>query len=162
MAIVGAHVLFHRTLKTTQKGVTPEQFVLAVLLCKRTLDAPVHPGHWGLFGGKLDPGEKPEEAAVREVQEELHLHLEGNDLKLLCDVQVHRGSESPSVRYYSHFLNCDLDGLTLQRSPKGKVEGEGLGWFSEEEIHHATIRPEDRIAIDTFLERQMTPQIAVD
>ena len=31
----------------------------------------VHPGTWGLFGGHLDPGETPEQAAIRELQEEL-------------------------------------------------------------------------------------------
>ncbi|MCU0550005.1 MAG: NUDIX hydrolase [Leptolyngbya sp. Prado105] len=30
-----------------------------------------YPGHWGLFGGHLDPGETPEIAVVRELQEEI-------------------------------------------------------------------------------------------
>ncbi len=30
-----------------------------------------YPGHWGLFGGHLDPGETPEVAVVRELQEEI-------------------------------------------------------------------------------------------
>jgi len=29
------------------------------------------PGHWGLFGGGLDPGEKPEDAVRRELREEI-------------------------------------------------------------------------------------------
>ncbi len=31
----------------------------------------VYPGHWGLFGGHLEPGETPEIAVVREVIEEI-------------------------------------------------------------------------------------------
>ena len=31
----------------------------------------VYPGHWGLFGGHLDPGETPETAVEREVLEEI-------------------------------------------------------------------------------------------
>jgi mutator protein MutT len=31
----------------------------------------VHPGKWGFFGGHLEPGETPEEALVRELQEEI-------------------------------------------------------------------------------------------
>lgn len=31
------------------------------------------PGHWGLFGGATDPGETPEQAVRREIEEELGL-----------------------------------------------------------------------------------------
>jgi len=31
----------------------------------------LYPGHWGLFGGHLEPGETPEEALKREVIEEI-------------------------------------------------------------------------------------------
>ena len=31
------------------------------------------PGHWGLFGGAIDPGEAPEITLRRELKEELHL-----------------------------------------------------------------------------------------
>lgn len=30
-----------------------------------------YPGHWGLFGGHVDPGETPTEAVQRELQEEI-------------------------------------------------------------------------------------------
>lgn len=30
-----------------------------------------YPGHWGLFGGALEPGETPEQGLLREVEEEL-------------------------------------------------------------------------------------------
>src|SRR5205807_3462033 len=32
-----------------------------------------YPGHWGLFGGAIDPGESPEVTLSRELQEELRL-----------------------------------------------------------------------------------------
>jgi 8-oxo-dGTP pyrophosphatase MutT (NUDIX family) len=41
-----------------------------VLVQKRTDD-----GRWGLPGGAIDPGESPAQAVVREVLEELHVHV---------------------------------------------------------------------------------------
>jgi 8-oxo-dGTP pyrophosphatase MutT (NUDIX family) len=34
-----------------------------------------YPGHWGLFGGAIDPGESPEQSMQRELQEELGLSV---------------------------------------------------------------------------------------
>jgi hypothetical protein len=49
-----------------------------------------------------------------------------------------------------------MDKLRLRPDKKGVVEGEGLGWFTAEEIHHLTVRPEDRIAIDYFFRKYGT------
>lgn len=47
-----------------------------LLLQHRTDDAPVCPGKWGFPGGGVEPGEQPEAAARRELQEETGLHVE--------------------------------------------------------------------------------------
>ena len=53
----------------------------------------VYPGHWGLFGGHLDPGETPEVAVERELLEEIGYTLPSiskfgcyNDVKVIRHV----------------------------------------------------------------------------
>jgi 8-oxo-dGTP pyrophosphatase MutT (NUDIX family) len=119
----------------------------------------MHPGYWGLFGGRLDDDENPKEAAIREVREELGIELREANVKALCDVKIQRGNARGvlGVRYFSAELNYDMDCLTLKRNAhEGKVEGEGLGWFTAEEIGHLIVRPEDRTAVSTFFRERGT------
>src|SRR5262245_39950314 len=78
----GAHVVFHRQLKSAAGPVQ------AVLLCKRTLDAPTDAGFWALFGGCLESGETFPAAAIREVNEELGINLTARKLKPVCRLIV--------------------------------------------------------------------------
>ena len=47
----------------------------AVILTKRALNLRMHAGQWALPGGGVDKGERPEEAALRELEEEVGLKL---------------------------------------------------------------------------------------
>lgn len=42
------------------------------------------PGRWGLFGGAIEPGEDMEQAALREVKEEVGLTLSAEQLTPFC------------------------------------------------------------------------------
>jgi 8-oxo-dGTP pyrophosphatase MutT (NUDIX family) len=119
----------------------------------------MHPGYWGLFGGRRDRAEKPKMTAIREVREELGIELRDANVKSLCDVKIQRGDARGAfgVRYFSAELNVDMDCLTLRRNThEGNVEGEGLGWFTAEEVDHLMVRPEDRTAIRTFFRKHGT------
>lgn len=47
----------------------------ALLLTRRAAGLARHAGQWALPGGRIDPGETPEQAARRELAEEVGLHL---------------------------------------------------------------------------------------
>ena len=47
----------------------------ALLLTRRALTLRRHAGQWALPGGRLDPGETPEQTALRELEEEVGLAL---------------------------------------------------------------------------------------
>ncbi len=48
----------------------------ALILTRRAATLGSHPGQWALPGGRIDPGETPEQAALRELAEEVGLQLD--------------------------------------------------------------------------------------
>jgi 8-oxo-dGTP pyrophosphatase MutT (NUDIX family) len=44
-----------------------------------------YPGHWGLFGGAMDPGESPETTLRRELEEELRLSV--NEMRYFTEFE---------------------------------------------------------------------------
>lgn len=86
----------------------------------------VYPGHWGLFGGHLDPGESPEIAVRRELQEEIGLHV--SDLKpygQVADPRVLRHVFSAPLTLPLHQLvqneGFDMALLNRQQVLQGKA-----------------------------------------
>ena len=57
----------------------------AFVLTKRTSRLRSHPGQWALPGGRLDPGETAEQAALRELEEEVGLSGQPGDVIGLLD-----------------------------------------------------------------------------
>jgi 8-oxo-dGTP pyrophosphatase MutT (NUDIX family) len=136
----GAHVVFYRTLRL-KNG----RKVAAILLTKRTLDAPSDPGDWGLVGGTMERGETPKKAALREVNEELCYRTRPLIIRELCKVK-----KENTVHFFQASLEEDMDTLKLKRNPKGKVEGEGIGWFTLSEVGCLRVRPQDLSAISRY------------
>jgi 8-oxo-dGTP pyrophosphatase MutT (NUDIX family) len=69
-----------------------------------------YPGHWGLFGGALDPGESVEAALTRELEEELG--LEGASGRYVTDLTFAFGHFGRIVR---HFYEVRIPAAELSR-----------------------------------------------
>lgn len=85
-----------------------------------------HPGHWGLFGGRVETGETPLAAIVRELCEELRLRVDQRDL-------IYEGpfAETPAktVHLFSYAAGDRVDAARL-------TEGQGLGRFAQETLRN--------------------------
>lgn len=62
----------------------------ALILTRRATTLSRHAGQWALPGGRIDAGETPEEAALRELEEEVGLRLGREDVLGLLDDYVTR------------------------------------------------------------------------
>ncbi len=99
------------------------------------VDTILYPGHWGLFGGHLEPGEPPEAAVVREVYEEI-----GYRLPKFIFFGEYADSHAQRLVFVAP-LTCELAALNLQ-------EGQGMDLVPYESavqgVHFAATLGESR------------------
>lgn len=73
------------------------------------------PNHWDLFGGHLEEGETPEQALVREVQEELNVELQA--WQFFRRYECLSGDAYPNIKHIYH--------AQIDRLPADLVLNEG-------------------------------------
>ena len=113
-----------------------------VLLQLRDARAPVYAGHWGFFGGRIEEGETPLQALLREVQEELAYTPESPTL--LCSLPYRDDTTCrQGVRHY--FLQAYEDGVPLTLG-----EGAAIQWFSIAEVRSLRRTPSVEAALDAI------------
>lgn len=96
----------------------------------------MHAGKWNGLGGKLEPGETPEECAVREVFEESGLRMVNPTLKGLLTFPAFSEYED---WYAFVFVAYEFDG-ELVDSPEGV-----LRWIDDKELLNLDLWPGDKI-----------------
>ncbi len=83
-----------------------------------------NPNHWGLFGGRIEPGETWVEAAAREVGEELTLPTEANELTWMGAFDVRA-----NCTFYTYLYRA---GRLLRRAVI--TEGQAFRLFTSTEL----------------------------
>lgn len=105
--------------------VANEQGEGAIILTRRSSKLRAHKGQWALPGGRIDEGETPIEAVLRETHEEIDLHLPPeNVIGLLDDYQTRSGYLITPVVVWAGL------GATMQANPD-EVESIHLVSFTE-------------------------------
>ena len=109
-----------------------------ILLQKRP-DGRSMAGLWEFPGGKLEDGETPALALVRELSEELALNVDPANLKPACFASAEIGNRQLLLMLYI---------CTLWGGEPVAVESPELGWFSIEEMVGLPMPPADIPLID--------------
>ena len=90
-------------------------------------------GWWEFPGGKMEPGETPQEALTREIHEELDAEIEIG--KLLDTVEW----DYPAFHLTMHCFLCTLISESMQLN-----EHEDAAWRSAETLYSVKWRPADK------------------
>ncbi|MFO0920663.1 MAG: NUDIX domain-containing protein [Candidatus Saccharimonadales bacterium] len=78
-------------------------------------------GLFGCFGGKVEPGETPAQAAVRELGEETNLALEPADLRMIGDVSVESDRDNEPVKVFSTVFHKTLQRIDIVEAKEGSL-----------------------------------------
>jgi 8-oxo-dGTP diphosphatase len=106
-----------------------------VLLQRRRGDVE-HGGLWEFPGGKVEEGETPENALIREIGEELAITLDSDGLRPLAFAS--NGLDSPEAPLVILLYMCA--GWT---GPPRCLDAEAIAWFAPEELEGLAMPPLD-------------------
>ncbi|MCC9711780.1 NUDIX domain-containing protein [Streptomyces sp. MNU76] len=99
------------------------------------------PNHWSVLGGGCDPGERPRQAIVRELDEEAGLTVDG--LTELFEIRDEHGS-GQIITFFAASWDGDETELPL-------AEGVKLQFLAPEDLEVRTIPPFIRDGINHYL-----------
>ena len=108
------------------------------LACRKKPGKPLE-GHWEFPGGKIEPGETPEQALAREIREELNLIAEVGQ-KVTTTTYEYDFATIELTTFYCTLVDGDLR-LTDHDSTK---------WVTSTEAAHLTWAPADIPAVEAI------------
>jgi len=102
-----------------------------------------HEGKWNGLGGKFEPGESPEECAIREIEEECGLKVKSVTMKGFITFPMFDGKED----WYVFLFTADKFVGKLIDSPEGN-----LAWIKNDVLTELNLWDGDKIFIPWLFE----------
>lgn len=91
-------------------------------------------GYWSIFGGMIEEGEEPSEAAVREVFEETQIPIDAKDIEFLEKIN------NKNCEFYFHYYKCNE-----MLFPVLNKEHTESGWFKIDHLKSLSDPIDDKI-----------------
>lgn len=98
-------------------------------------------GGWEIPGGKLEPGETPEQCVVREIKEELATEIRAEKTVGVVDYDY------PAFHLTMHCILCSIVSGELKL-----LEHEAAKWLAKETLYSVDWLPADKLILDKIEE----------
>lgn len=105
-------------------------------------------GMWEFPGGKLEPGETPEAAVARELEEELHLK-----------VHIRRNMGAFDYSYEWGAIRLHVLVAVAQSEPRPTADVQVFRWTQPSDLNSSELAPADREPLVQYLRQQSGPEI---
>jgi 8-oxo-dGTP pyrophosphatase MutT (NUDIX family) len=104
-----------------------------LLLVRKSMDDPHQPGRWEFPGGRMEDGETPDEALIREVREEVGLDVLPGMPLALWSWRLGKEPGSPTVVAVARLCEASHRDVTMSRHDAGDFI-DTFGWFRRDEV----------------------------
>ena len=134
----------------------------SVLLTRRARSLRAHSGQWALPGGRIDPGETAEAAALRELDEEVNLTLPATAVLGALDDYVTRSGYriTPIVVW----ADCNSQGLTPNPSEVASIHTASFSDLAKDDVAHFDSNDDEGtevLSLNLTLDQIFAPTAAV-